>query len=124
VSIGHRDDNNLVRDNDIIESGKVGVLFRPERGKAFAPHRNKIENNRIVDSGSDEGIAVDVQGETDAILLSRNEIRESRQPMKRIGIRLGPQAGQVELVENKIEGLAVAVSDLRKPGERPAGTDS
>ncbi len=115
VSIGHRDNNNLVCDNDIIESGKVGVLFRPERGKAFAPHRNKIENNRIVDSGPEEGIAVDVQGETDSILLARNDIRESRMPMKRVGIRLGPQAGQVELVDNKIEGLAVAVSDLRKP---------
>jgi hypothetical protein len=33
--------------------------------------------------------------------------------MKRIGIRLGPQAGKVELVDNKIEGFAVAVSDLR-----------
>ena len=115
VSIGHRDNDNVVRDNDITASGKVGVLFRPERGKAFAPHRNKVENNRIVDSGPEEGVAIDVQGETDSIVLARNEIRESRMPMQRIGIRLGPQAGQVELVDNKIEGLAVAVSDLRKP---------
>jgi hypothetical protein len=114
VSIGHRDNNNLVCDNDITNSGKVGVLFRPERGKAFAPHRNKIENNRIVDSGPDDGVAIDVQGETDSILLSRNQIRESRKPMQRIGIRLGAQSGKVDLVENKIEGLAVAVADLRK----------
>ena len=80
MSIGHRDTNNLVRDNDITGSGKVGVLFRPERGKAFAPHRNRIENNRIVDSGPEDGIAIDVQGETDSILLARNEIRESRMP--------------------------------------------
>ena len=114
VSIGHRDNNNLVCDNDITASGKVGVLFRPERGKAFAPHRNKIENNRIVDSGPDDGVAIDVQGETDSILLSRNQIRESRNPMRRIGIRLGAQSGKVELVENKIDGFAVPVSDLRK----------
>jgi hypothetical protein len=114
VSIGHRDNNNLVRDNDIVESGRVGVLFRPERGKAFAPHRNKIENNRIVDSGPEDGVAIDVQGETDSILLARNQIRESRMPMKRIGIRLGPQAGTVQLVDNKIDCLAIAVSDLRK----------
>lgn len=114
VSIGHRDNNNLVRDNDISGSGKVGVLFRPERGKAFAPHRNRIENNRIVDSGPEDGVAIDVQGETDAIVLVKNEIRESRMPMKRIGIRLGAQAGQVDLVENKIEGVSVAVADLRK----------
>lgn len=114
VSIGHRDNNNLVCDNDITNSGKVGVLFRPERGKAFAPHRNRIENNRIVDSGPDDGVAIDVQGETDSIVLSRNQIREGRKPMQRIGIRLGAQSGQVELVENKIEGLAVPVADLRK----------
>jgi nitrous oxidase accessory protein NosD len=114
VSIGHRDNNNLVRDNEIVNSGKVGVLFRPERGKAFAPHRNRVENNRIIDSGPDDGVGIDVQGETDAIVLSRNDIRETRMPMKRIGIRLGSQTGQVELVENKIDGLAVPVSDLRK----------
>jgi hypothetical protein len=114
VSIGHRDNNNLVIDNDITASGKVGVLFRPERGKAFAPHRNQIESNRIVDSGPDDGVAIDVQGETDSILLSRNQIRESRNPMQRIGIRLGSQVGNIELVDNKFENLAVAVSDLRK----------
>jgi hypothetical protein len=114
ISIGHRDNNNLIRDNDIVDSGRVGVLFRPERGKAFAPHRNRVENNRIIDSGPEDGIGIDVQGETDAIVLARNEIRESRTPMKRIGIRLGAQAGTVELVENRIDGLAVAVADLRK----------
>lgn len=114
VSIGHRDNNNLIRDNDITGSGKVGVLFRPERGKAFAPHRNRVENNRIADSGPEDGVAIDVQGETDSIVLTRNEIRESRQPMQRIGIRLGAQTGRIDLVENKIEGLAVEVADLRK----------
>jgi hypothetical protein len=114
VSIGHRDNNNLIRDNEIVGSGKVGLLFRPERGKAFAPHRNRVENNRIIDSGPEDGIGIDVQGETDAIVLARNEIRETRMPMKRVGIRLGAQAGAVELVENRIDGLAVAVADLRK----------
>jgi hypothetical protein len=114
VSIGHRDNNNLIRDNDITGSGKVGVLFRPERGKAFAPHRNRVERNRIVDSGPDDGVAIDVQGETDAVVLARNEIRESRAPMKRIGIRLGSQVGRVELVDNAIEGLAIPVEDMRK----------
>ena len=38
------------------------MLFRPERGKAFAAHRNRLEENRILDSGPDNGVAVDVQG--------------------------------------------------------------
>jgi hypothetical protein len=114
ISIGHRDNNNLICDNDIVGSGKVGVLFRPERGKAFAPHRNRVENNRIIDSGPEDGVGIDVQGETDAIVLARNEIRETRLPMKRIGIRLGAQAGTIDMVENRIDGLAVPVADLRK----------
>jgi hypothetical protein len=114
VSIGHRDNNNLIIDNDIVGSGKVGVLFRPERGRAFAPHRNRVENNRILDSGPEDGIAIDVQGETDSIVLARNEIRETRMPMQRIGIRLGAQTGSIEIADNRIEGLAFAVRDLRQ----------
>jgi hypothetical protein len=113
VSIGHRDTNNIVFDNQILRSGKAGVLFRPERGKAFAPHRNRIEKNEIVDSGPDDGVALDVQGETESITIQRNNIRETRKPMARIGIRIGPQTADVQLAENRIEGFATAVADLR-----------
>lgn len=106
VSIGHRDTDNLVRKNDILRSGKSGVLFRPERGKDFAPHRNVFELNRIVDSGADSGIAVDVQGEVESIILRQNEIKESRGPAKRVGIRVGAKTKDVRLIENSFSGLA------------------
>jgi nitrous oxidase accessory protein NosD len=115
VSIGHRDTDNVVRDNEVVRSGKVGVLFRPE-GKPFAGHRNRIENNRVVDSGPDDGVGVDLQGETDGVVLARNEVRETRRPAKRVGVRIGAKAGPVELIDNRIEGYAVAVADLRKAG--------
>ena len=115
VSIGHRDTDNLIRDNDVVRSGKVGVLFRPERGKAFSPHRNRVEKNRIVDSGPDDGIGIDVQGETESILLAGNRLRETRKPQRRVGIRIGAKARDVRLIDNTMEGLAVDVSDLRKP---------
>jgi hypothetical protein len=115
ISIGHRDTDNLIRDNDVVRSGKVGVLFRPERGQAFAPHRNRVEKNRIVDSGGDEGIGIDVQGETESITLAENRLRETRKPQKRVGIRLGARTRDVRLIDNKMEGFAVDVSDLRKP---------
>lgn len=114
VSIGHRDTDNLVRKNEILRSGKAGVLFRPERGKGFAGDRNRIEFNRIVDTGAADGIGVDVQGFTDAIQLSSNQIQETREPMQRIGVRLGENTGTIKLAENKIEGFAVPVTDLRK----------
>jgi hypothetical protein len=114
VSIGHRDTDNIIRDNEIRQSGKVGVLFRPEGGKAFAPHRNRLESNHIFDTGSESGIGIDVQGETESITIARNMLRETRKPLNRIGIKIGPQTKAVTLVDNSIEGFAVAVSDLHK----------
>jgi nitrous oxidase accessory protein NosD len=114
ISIGHRDTDNLIRDNEIMRSGKVGVLFRPERGKAFAAHRNRLENNRIVDSGGDAGVGVDVQGETEEVTLAQNEIRDTRGPAQRVGVRLGPKTRDITLRDNRIEGVATPVEDLRK----------
>jgi hypothetical protein len=115
ISIGHRDTDNLIRDNDVLRSGKVGVLFRPERGQAFAPHRNRLERNRIVDSGPDNGIGIDVQGETESITLAENRLRETRKPMSRVGIRVGARTRDVRLIGNTMEGFAADLSDLRKP---------
>jgi hypothetical protein len=112
VSLGHRDTDNVVRDNSIVKSGKVGVLFREERTE-FAAHRNRIENNRIVDTGPDDGIGIDVRGQTESTALVRNEIRETRQPGSRLGIRIGPRATDVTLVENHVHGFSREVVDLR-----------
>jgi hypothetical protein len=99
----------------VVRSGKVGVPYRPERGQAFAPHRNRLEKSRIVDSGPDDGIGIDVQGETEAITLVENRLRETRKPQSRVGIRVGARTRDVRLIDNKIEGFAVDLSDLRKP---------
>jgi hypothetical protein len=107
---GHRDTNNLICGNEIVGSGESGVLFRPERGKDFAPHRNRLERNRIVDSGAANGIGVDVQGQTEQITISNNEIRETRQPMSRIGVRIGTETRDVKLADNRIEGFATAIA--------------
>jgi hypothetical protein len=113
LSIGHRDTDNLIRDNDIRNSGVVGVLFRPERGKDFAAHRNRLVSNRVTDSGGDDGVGIDVQGETEAVQIVANEVRETRGPAKRVGIRLGAKTADITLKDNRVEGFAKAVEDLR-----------
>jgi hypothetical protein len=115
VSIGHNDTDNLIRDNDIRQSGEVGVLFRQEREAAFQGNRNRIEKNRIHGLVGEKGVAIDIQGRTNSIQIEANEIRETQAPAKRIGIRIGEEAGQVTLVANRIEGFAERVLDLRKP---------
>ena len=85
ISIGHRDTDNLVRKNTIANSTGVGILFRPERGPSFCAHRNRIEDNKVVNSGDMSGIAIDVQGGTEQVAIVGNTIQETRAPASRIG---------------------------------------
>lgn len=114
ISIGHRDDENLVRNNEVARSGVCGLLFRPERGEGYTAKGNRFESNRFLDNGPEDGPAVDIQGVTTGNLLLRNEIRETRGPAQRIGVRIGAEAGENTLEENRIEGFAIPVQDLRK----------
>lgn len=114
VSIGHRDTENLVRKNTILRSGKAGVLFRAERNADRCGHRNVIEENLITDSGPADGVAIDVQGQTDAITLRNNKLTETRGANHRTGVRIGPEAGKVALEKNGFRGFARDVEDQRK----------
>jgi len=63
ISIGHCDTDNVMRNNEIRNSGKIGILFRDDsRGQDFWANRNLIEGNKILDSGGDDGIAIDITG--------------------------------------------------------------
>ena len=114
ISIGHRDTDNLIRDNDIRASGEVGILFRKERGLGYNAHRNRVENNRIVDVTKDFGVGIDIQGQTGQVQIRNNEIRHSTPPLKRVGVRIGAEAGEITLAANRIEGFSEAVQDLRR----------
>jgi hypothetical protein len=116
ISIGHHDTDNLVRDNEVRSSGEVGILFRKERAAAFQGNRNRIEKNRILGVTKEAGIGIDVQGQTQSIHILGNEIRETQAPLKRVGIRIGPDTEQITLADNRIEGFAEKVLDLRKKG--------
>ncbi|HID21252.1 MAG TPA: hypothetical protein EYP14_02485, partial [Planctomycetaceae bacterium] len=114
VSIGHNDTDNVMRDNDIVGSGRVGLLFRDDkRGQDFWPNRNTVEKNRIVNSGGDEGIAIDIRGKTRDLRIVGNEIRETRGPAQRIGIRISADAANIELADNVIEGFSKPILDAR-----------
>ncbi|MBQ17926.1 MAG: hypothetical protein CMJ65_12455 [Planctomycetaceae bacterium] len=114
ISIGHCDTDNLIRLNQILQSGKVGVLFRDDaRGKDFWPNRNTLQGNKIIDSGGGDGVGVDVKGRTRDVTLDDNEIRETRKPMERIGVRIGKQARDVRLQKNRIDGFRRDVVDLK-----------
>jgi nitrous oxidase accessory protein NosD len=114
ISIGHRDTDNVVRDNDVRASGEVGILFRKEPEQAFQGNRNLIEKNRILGVTQDRGIGIDIQGLTKSVTIAGNEIRETQAPRERVGIRIGPEAEQITLDDNRIEGFAETIIDMRK----------
>jgi hypothetical protein len=113
MTFGHSDSDNLIRENDIRRSREAGIHFRGGN-KAFAPHRNRFERNRIVDSGGEKGVAIDINGQTESVTVTKNELRETRKPSSRIGIRIGAETRDIRCEDNQIEGFAVRISDLRK----------
>ena len=114
VSIGHNDTDNVMRNNQIRNSGTFGILFRDEnRGLDFWANRNVIESNTIENSGGDDGVAIEVTGETKDIRLIGNTITETRGAARRVGIRIGDKAGKVEMVENRVTGFATEIEDRR-----------
>jgi parallel beta-helix repeat protein len=113
ITLGHSDSDNLIRDNEISKSREAGIYFRGGE-KAFAAHRNRIEKNRIVDSGGDKGVGIDVTGETEGVVIVNNELKETRSPASRIGIRIGAQSRDTRCADNRIEGFATEISDLHK----------
>jgi hypothetical protein len=114
ISTGHCDTDNVMRNNEIRNSGKIGILFRDDsRGVDFWANRNLIENNRIINSGGDDGVAIDITGKTKDARIINNQIIEERDPMKRTGIRIGANVGKVQLTENRITGFQTAIADNR-----------
>jgi len=114
ISVGHNDTDNLIRHNEVLRSGKFGVYFRQEHGPTFSPNRNRLEDNRIVDSGAEDGVAVEVEGQTQSVAIARNTLVETRQPAGRIGVRIGRETKNITLADNRIDGFSVPVQDLRQ----------
>lgn len=113
ISVGHRDTDNLIRNNAVKRSGQAGILFRPERGPGFTGDRNTIEGNAVTDSGGDAAAAVDVQGTTAGLVFRNNALKETRGPAKRVGFRLGKDTKEITLDGNAVEGFAATVDDRR-----------
>lgn len=125
ISIGHNDTDNVMRNNLIQGSGRVGILFRDDaRGADFWANRNVLEGNTILNSGDANGIAIDVQGNTKDLTLRNNQVRETRGPMQRVGLRISQKSQRIQLAGNTFSGLATQVLDLRSADHHSSETGS
>ena len=119
VRLGQKDTDNVVRNNEIRNSGKVGVIFeKVGDDPAYSPDRNRLTGNRIINSGGETGVGVDVRGVTKDAVVEQNEIAETRRPLKRIGLRIGARTRDVKIAANRVTGFSVDVMDLRKAGSK------
>ena len=118
ISIGHKDTDNLLTDNQVRANHQDGVYFRNET-EGMAGHRNRLENNVIENNGSKgDAAGICVRGETKGLLFKNNIIRDTRSPEARkqaVGIRIEEPAGEVVLEGNEIEAKT-KVDDRRKAG--------
>jgi parallel beta-helix repeat protein len=116
ISIGHKDTDNLLQENQVRANHQDGVFFRNE-SEGMAGHRNRLENNVIENNGGKESAAgIRVRGETRDLVFRNNIIRDTRTTDARkqtTGIRIEEQAGEVTLEGNQIEANT-KVEDKRK----------
>ncbi len=105
ISIGHKDNYNIIRKNHIKDSGKIGIFFREER-ENFTATGNKIEENVIENVKSETSPGIFVQGLTNGNEICRNEIVELSESNKKIGIKIAQSAKDNTIKDNKIKGFA------------------
>jgi polygalacturonase len=115
ISIGHKDTDNLLKDNQVRLNNQDGVFFRNET-LGMAGHRNRLENNIIENNGAKTGAAgIRVRGQTKDLVFRNNIIRDTRPPEARkqsVGIRIEEQAGEISLDGNQIDA-ATKIDDQR-----------
>jgi nitrous oxidase accessory protein NosD len=116
ISIGHKDSDNFLHDNQVRLNHQDGVFFRNET-LGMAGHRNRLENNLIENNGvKGEAAGIRVRGETKGLVFKNNTIRDTRPgdaQKQTVGIRIEAQAGDILLDGNKIQGKTL-VEDQRK----------
>ena len=117
ISIGHKDSDNLLQNNQIRSNQQDGVFFRNET-QGMAGHRNRLENNVIENNGiKGDSAGIRVRGETRGLIFRNNIIRDTRLPAERkqsVGIRIDEPAGEIILEGNTIEAKT-QVEDGRRP---------
>jgi parallel beta-helix repeat protein len=115
ISIGHKDTDNLLRNNQVRGNHEDGVYFRQE-SEGMAAHRNRLENNLIENNGVKRPAAgIRVRGVTHGLVFKENIIRDTRQAGERrqqVGICLEEKVGEVTLEGNTIEAATV-IEDKR-----------
>ncbi|MCA9217044.1 MAG: right-handed parallel beta-helix repeat-containing protein [Planctomycetales bacterium] len=110
MSIGHKDSENIVRGNTIVNNKRGGVYWRNE-SKPMAAHNVTFEKNLVRDN-EDWGLFVD--GVTSGTIIRHNVIEDAGAGKQSTGIRLGKKVGDVVMDGNRITATHQVIDDREK----------
>lgn len=99
LSIGHKDSDNSVRNNTIVDNQRGGVYWRAE-SEPMAAHRVTFEQNEVRDNGE---VGVFVDGATAGTVIRDNKIHDSGSGRQATGIRIGKRVADIVLEDNQID---------------------
>ncbi|MDH7568712.1 MAG: hypothetical protein QHJ73_03910, partial [Armatimonadota bacterium] len=102
--------------NRVVQSGKVGILFRQDGPDRMAPHRCVVEENVLQGGGTPEAPAVGIQieGAPESLVIRDNQIINPDGGHLLTGIRVGPRVPEVRLEGNQFAGVPNPIEDLRR----------
>lgn len=116
ISIGHRDTDNVIRRNQVIDSGEKGIFFRPERSAEKTAHRNRIEDNVVENAGSEKipGTGIYLSRGVEDAVLRRNRVID-RAGFMSAGVHIESGVARLTMEGNVFEGVKNEIEDLRSP---------
>jgi hypothetical protein len=119
ISIGHKDTDNLFRRNQVVANGSTGVVFRNE-SEAMGAHRNRFEQNVILDNGlAGTGAAIVIHGPHHDLVFRENDIGYSQpQDRARVGIRSSKLAKGLQAEANHFRHVQTEIESRDEQKEK------
>lgn len=96
ISIGHKDSDNIIRNNIVADNARGGVQWREEK-EPMAAHNITFTGNTLRNNGS---YGLYIGGETNGTVIRDNNI--DCNVSDSVGIRVGKRAGDVVIENNRI----------------------
>ncbi len=114
ISIGHRDSDNVMRNNRIVNAGTAGLVFRIDHGDPGLrpPHRNLVESNTFENGGREDqpGIGIEVAAAAEDIVIRNNQFRNGKGGHLQTGILIHADALEPDLENNTFENVSCEVN--------------
>jgi parallel beta-helix repeat protein len=118
MSIGHKDTDNLFRNNTFARNLRPGILFREET-EPMGAHRNRFENNTVVDNGRGSNgrrAEIEIRGHHQGLVFRGNTIGPSaaEDASAGVGILHSPAAADLRSEDNRFVNLGQQIVERTK----------